>query len=82
MVVGLIRFIESEDQDANIPEHYFDNVPDNTGFEYEFCEDEENGEDVRCFTINNDWKPGNDDCGGTEQDQMKWNFLPFQRKIT
>jgi len=80
MVVGLVRFIESTSQDANIPEHYFDDVPDNAGFEYEFCENKEDGEDVRCFALTNDWKPGDDDCGGEEHDHDEIDFFPIEEK--
>lgn len=80
MVVGFIRFIESTDQDANVPEHFFDNVPDNVGFSHEFCEDEESGEEIRSFSLENDWIIGKDDCGGTEQDPDEVDFFAIPEK--
>lgn len=78
LVVGFIRFIESTDQEANIPEEFFDNVPDTLGFEYDFFESEtEDGDesgDIRSFKLTNSWKPGDDDCGGTEEDPLDMNF--------
>lgn len=64
-LVGFIRFIESSNQDANIPEHFFDDVPDNVGFDYEYAVDE-NDNDIRCFKLTNEWQFGKDDCGGSE----------------
>lgn len=84
LIVGLIKFIESGQQDANIPEHYFDNIADNMGFEYHHSEDE-NGNDVRCFRISNNWQFGKDDCGGEEHghpDKIMYSLKPEENKVS
>jgi len=81
MLVGFIRFIESGDQDANIPEHFFDNVPDNVGFDYELFVNENNGEDLRCFKIIENWKFGEDDCGGVNENSNDIKFTPVKNNV-
>lgn len=49
LILGLIRFIESEDQDANIPAHFFQDVNDD--FVYGILEDEQTGEELLGFQI-------------------------------
>lgn len=61
LIVGMIRFSQSEGRELKIPEHFFDNVPDSTGFSIDLSEG-----DLRWFKLNNDWVSGIDDCGGTE----------------
>jgi hypothetical protein len=82
LIVGFIRFIESDDQDANIPEHFFDNVPDSLGFKYDYLVAED-GEDIRSFYLTNDWQKGVDDCGGTEEDpgDMTYTYTDPQSNI-
>lgn len=68
LIVGLIRFIGTyeEDQEVNIPEHFFNDVPDHVGFSFEFYEDE-HGDDLRSFFLTDTWETDEDDCGGIEQ---------------
>ncbi len=84
LIVGFIRFIESSGQDANIPEKYFDDVPDNLGFEYAFFEEEEvknkEPEDIRCFRLTNTWNVGEDDCGGSENSHEDVSFYVTPQK--
>ena len=50
---------------TEIPEHFFDDVPDNLGFSFEHSADEDEN-DTRKYSLNNDWVVGKDDCGGSE----------------
>ena len=74
IIVGFIRHYESENDEANIPEDFFDDVPDNVGFTYDFFEAEDNS-DLRCFHLIDTWKLGQDDCGGDEtpSDEITYN---------
>lgn len=67
-LVGIIRFLNdfTGDGQINIPDHYFDDVPDNIGFSIEAEYDEE-GNDLRCFQIIDTWETSKDDDGGTEE---------------
>jgi hypothetical protein len=68
-IVGMIMFIRdwSEENEVSIPEHYFDNIPDNIGFSLDFSSDEDSGDDLRCFNVTETWKANEDDCGGSEE---------------
>ena len=81
LLVGFIRFIESSGQDANIPEHFFDDVPDNIGYAFDYLEDEE-GNDVRGFRLTEDWKTGTNDCGGEDHDPMDVEYHVTPTKTT
>lgn len=77
LIVGFIRFIESANQEVNIPEHFFDDVPDNLGYFYEYLLGED-GEDVRGFKLHKKWQTNKDDCGGEEHptDDVVFNSKP------
>lgn len=83
LIVGFIRFIESTDQDANIPEHFFDDCPDNLGYAFDDLVGE-NGEDVRGFYLRENWETGVEDCGGTDHDPeyIEYTYTEPKSNIT
>lgn len=81
MIIGFIRYYESQGSEANIPEEFFDDVPDNLGFEFDFFESDE-GQDLRCFDIIQNWETNKDDCGGDEMaaDEVVYSAAPEKEK--
>jgi hypothetical protein len=65
LIVGLVRYSEQVNKNTDIPEHFFDDVPDNIGFSFS-SNILDNGESVRTFSLISDWELGKNDCGGSE----------------
>ncbi len=59
IIVGLIRYMKDENISLSVPEEYFDDVSDNTGFT-----DETDNIPNRTFEISDNWEIDGDDCGG------------------
>lgn len=69
LLVGLIRYLKNSG-DINIPEEYFQNIPDNLGFlsKIENISDPMGSYDqYRIFELIDNWRSGIDDDGGEEE---------------
>lgn len=72
LIVGLVRYFQNEDGELIVPETYFDNIPDDLGFSFDFIEAEfpDEGDEVfdaRSIKLSS-WKSQEQDCGGDEED--------------
>jgi len=83
LIVGLVRHSKSINKDVDIPEHFFDDVPDNIGFSFS-SNLLNNGESVRTFNITSDWELGKNDCGGSEYPypgDMEFSFIKPKNNV-
>lgn len=83
-IYGLVRYIESELSDngeCNVPESYFESVPDHIGYAFHYDGDPDTGEELRCFYTREDWICGQDDCGGLEENPEDTLFTGIKDNV-
>jgi len=78
LLTGFLLYLKDNNIDnIEIDEFYFNNIPDNLGFEtYTTLEPK------RVFKIKNTWEKNKDDCGGKEYDSDRVGYSAEDGNIT
>ncbi len=78
LIVGILKFLKENNQNISIPDEYFNNISNNTGFEIKEKTNTDllgNSEFVKEFNIIESWISGIDDDGGHEDSTQNIEFL-------